>query len=166
MTARRNLVGVRFHRLFVFAFAGKRGAAKMVYWLCHCDCGGLTEVSRANLVSGSVKSCGCFRREFSGIAQPRLDHGHYVGGKASPTYRSWQNMLERCRSNTRYIQRNITVCEQWSKFRRFLDDMGERPRGHTLDRYPNRNGNYEPSNCRWATPKQQANNRNPAGSYV
>lgn len=164
MTARLELSGLRFSRLTAVSYLKSRiiGGGKVAYWLCLCDCGKTTEVSARNLRSGQVRSCGCLRRDVSAAAQTRLDHGHHVGGKASPTWRSWHSMTERCRWNLHYIQRGIIICERWSKFRNFLEDMGERPLGHTLDRYPNCKGNYEPSNCRWATPKQQANNRGKA----
>lgn len=101
------------------------------------------------------------RRQF----QCRCDcgtHGH--SGRKNPTYYSWQAMRRRClyskeRGYPSYGGKGITVCERWDKFENFLKDMGERPEGTTIDRYPNRNGNYEPSNCRWATPTQQGRNR-------
>jgi hypothetical protein len=79
-------------------------------------------------------------------------------------YASWRAMLSRCQnanhpSYFRYGGRGISVCERWLKFENFLADMGERPRGKTLDRYPDNNGNYEPGNCRWATPSEQSSNR-------
>lgn len=94
-------------------------------------------------------------------------HGHTsrqaLGEKESPTYRSWMAMHSRCRLDgrenaDRYKLKNIAVCERWSSFQFFLEDMGERPDGTTLDRYPNHAGNYEPGNCRWSTPREQARN--------
>lgn len=88
-------------------------------------------------------------------------HGHTAGGQ-SPTYKSWHDMKDRCLNPnndfySHYGGRGIVVCEQWLRFESFLANMGERPKGTTIDRI-NVNGNYEPSNCRWATGKQQADN--------
>lgn len=96
--------------------------------------------------------------------QLRLKHGHdRAGGVVSQTYDTWRCMRRRCEqpSNNRYYlygARGITVCARWQSFENFLEDMGERPAGKTLDRI-NTDGNYEPSNCRWATMKEQAANR-------
>lgn len=92
-----------------------------------------------------------------------IRHGHTVDRTYSPTYHSWQAMLARCRYPARdlrqkHIGRGITVCDRWRSFDLFLEDMGERPDGTTLDRTDN-DGNYEPGNCRWSTPTEQARNR-------
>lgn len=91
-------------------------------------------------------------------------HGHAVGYKTSPTLKSWQHMISRCLNPRnpkypRYGGRGITVCERWLDFQSFLEDMGEKPKaGMSIGRV-NNDGDYEPKNCRWETPKQQADNR-------
>lgn len=90
--------------------------------------------------------------------------GNHLGKQPTRTYKSWNGMLNRCRNvndlphKRMYIDKSIKVCERWRKFENFFKDMGERPKGKTLDRI-NGKGNYEPSNCRWATIKEQADNR-------
>ncbi len=90
-------------------------------------------------------------------------HGHTANGKISRTYKAWQNMKERCRSRKRhnssaYTGRGIVVCDEWLDFANFLEDMGECPKGLTLDRIDNNMG-YLPNNCRWATHEVQARNK-------
>ena len=95
------------------------------------------------------------------IGRPPI-HGYRPRGKMSPTYHAWTSMRERCESPTcrswlGYGGRGIKICLRWKEFPNFLADMGPKPTGKSLDRI-NNEGNYEPSNCRWATPKEQANN--------
>ncbi len=87
--------------------------------------------------------------------------------KRPAAYGSWCAMRQRCnnpnsKSYPDYGGRGINVCERWGSFEAFLTDMGDRPEGKTLDRHPNNDGNYEPSNCRWATATEQSANRRPA----
>lgn len=134
---------------------------------CLCACG--IEVVRivAKLKSGSVKSCGCKRGHGAyHSTEPNPLKGRPTHGMTgSRTMSSWANMKQRC-SNPKAINfsyyggRGIRVCERWTaSFSDFLADMGERPDDTTLDRYPNKDGDYEPGNCRWATQQEQADNR-------
>lgn len=90
-----------------------------------------------------------------------ITHGHARDGNHTPTYNSWRAMLQRCTGGesrpdySKYGGCGVKVCDHWLSFSAFLADMGKRPAGTTLDRYPNRAGNYEPGNCRWATVEEQ-----------
>lgn len=167
----RDLSGQRFEHLTAQWAAGRTqtpaGQVK-TRWLCLCDCGTLKLVDGAHLASGGTRSCGCWLRwaatQRNRTSRPALYHGHTVNQQPSGAYRSWKAMLQRCENpkaaNFQYYgAAGVTVCERWHDFTNFLADMGDRPSGQTLDRWPNNAGTYEPGNCRWATMKEQIANR-------
>lgn len=160
MTKSVDCVGTRFGKLTVIerAESNKFGKAR---WRCLCDCGGEVTTTRNQLVSGNTRSCGCLHHK--ALVERNTKHGHANRGKQSPAYYSWCSMLSRCRNENYpkysiYGALGVTVCERWLNFENFLADMGERPKGTTLDRI-DPFGNYEADNCRWATPTEQANNQ-------
>lgn len=162
------LAGDRVGRWTVVGAAAARllPSGQSVYRVhCRCDCGNERDVAKAKLASGASKSCGCLQRELA------RDSHTVHGGDGTPERIAHRNLIVRCTnprspSYPRYGGRGITVCERWLKgdgerhpFECFLADMGPRPSpDHSVDRV-DVNGDYEPSNCRWATTKEQARNR-------
>jgi len=158
MRALIDLTGERFERLCVIRRVGNK--KDKVMWLCKCDCGNETNATGTHLKRGSIKSCGCLRREL------QTKHGEHK----SRLYGVWRDMKSRCydanlKSYKNYGGRGITVCDDWHDFANFREwayDNGYHPEAPkwkcTLDRI-NNNGNYEPSNCRWVDMKIQNHNK-------
>jgi hypothetical protein len=158
----RDKSGEVFGRLKVLSFAGF-DKNRHSQWNCKCSCGEKTTVCSANLASGSIKSCGCGEKE--NRYTNNLTHGHTRQYRYTPEYHSWQAMMARCKNPKQkswknYGGRGIKICKHWSSFEVFLKDMEPRPKGTTLER-KNNDGNYDPGNCKWATPIEQARNRRP-----
>lgn len=153
----KDMIGKQFGRWTVLADAGVSTECHRLL-LCRCDCGNERKIRGTSLRSGGSQSCGCTKTH---------------GCSRTREYRTWNHMKARCTNpksdNFRnYGGRRITVCQRWmDSFEAFLSDVGPAPtRHHTLDRFPDKNGSYEPGNVRWATQVEQANNTRANITYV
>lgn len=159
----KDLTHLKFGRLTVLGYLGKN-SHRQAMWEVECTCGAIRKVVGCALIGGYSTSCGCIATEK--IVAASTKHGHSKRSGRSSEMMSWKNMKTRCcNSNTPsyslYGGRGIQVCQRWlDSFENFLADMGKKPlpkRNYTLER-KDTNGNYEPTNCIWATHKEQARN--------
>ena len=144
-----DITGFTFGSLTVLQLGESKGNGAV--WLCQCKCGTQKQIRSSDLVFSGVKSCGCEQSLRKSVALKK--HGMVK----TRTYRIWTNMKTRCRTHLDYAGRGIKVSDEWQKFDNFLADMGVAPDNMSLDRI-DVNGNYEKSNCRWVTHKEQMNN--------
>jgi hypothetical protein len=160
-----NISGQRFGKLTAMWPAGIQG--KLIRWLFACDCGNYHVSSHTHVRGGLINSCGYLRKTVP-LINSAFRHGHASRRFNTSEYRCWRHMVERC-SNPNYAEwcyyggRGIEVCKRWRNFENFLADMGPKPKcvnphDFSIDRI-NNDGNYEPGNCRWATPYEQTLNR-------
>lgn len=152
----KNIAGRKFHRLTVEFYVGP-APGRQKLWMCRCDCGKQSVVRSASILSGGAKSCGCIHREM--LLKRNITHGN----RHHPLYPTWNNMRHRClnpkcKEWKNYGARGISICAEWDDFLAFAKDMGPKPDVICSIERRNTNGNYEPGNCFWATPKQQSNN--------
>lgn len=156
-----NKIGERFNRLLVTSKSENtyRGRAK---WICKCDCGNIKEVVGGQLMSGSVQSCGCLKKEQAREKGKIRIKTQLM--KGTRPYRIWAKLKSRCNNPNevnyeRYGGRGITVCDEWMKFDNFWKDMKVTYEDNlSIDRINNNDGYYK-ENCKWSTPKEQAANR-------
>jgi len=152
----KELTGNRYGRLTAKNQDGRSNDGK-VLWSCLCDCGKKSTVRSSDLIAGKVVSCGCLHRE--NIAGRNFKHGK----SKSKTYKVWAAMIQRCANKNNinfynYGGRGIGVCDRWLDFSSFFADMGDAPKNLSIERN-DVNGHYELGNCKWATMKEQQNNK-------
>lgn len=152
-----DYIGKKSHMLTVIGISEKLPSDKRQYLKCRCDCGNITRILPYQFNNGKIKSCGCLLKN----SPFRID-----GRTLNPLYGLWYNMIGRCENPNhpkyyRYGKRGIKVCEEWHDFDKFVEwsnSIGGRPNNYSIERI-NNDGNYEPSNCKWASSTEQAENK-------
>lgn len=146
-----DLTGRKFNRLYVIGLGISKEKHRL-YWLCQCDCGVQKVIRGDGLKSGKVISCGCYNKEI--VIKTHTTHGQGRPNHHTPEYNAWQSMIRRCYYKKgiqykNYGGRGIKVCKRWlNSFENFFSDMGVKlSTDHSLDRFPNNDGDYKPSNC-------------------
>lgn len=152
--------GSKYGKLTVLELDQQKSTKKRKFWICICECGNKTTVLGDNLKGNKTKSCGCLQVENQLVQAAKRKKW---GKELFPTRHVWQLMLRRCYNPkdsvfSHYGERGISVCERWHTFENFLEDMGVKPEGLSLER-KNVNGNYSLENCCWATMTEQTRNR-------
>jgi hypothetical protein len=166
MTGLIDLTGQRFGRLIAIERTAPLSKSREAWWRCFCDCGNTKITTSRYLRTGISSSCGCLASELTTTRNRQTFTKHGEAAQITPEYMAWASMKSRCYNSkgkkyALYGGRGINICDRWREsFEAFLDDIGRRPSpNHSIDRYPNGDGNYEPGNVRWATYSEQNANR-------
>lgn len=162
-----DITNIKFNKLTALRFDHKGGHQRRARWLFKCDCGNEKVLDKGKVTGGYTKSCGCLMvKEQKRFVRDATTHGLSGGRKKRrPEYNIWRGIKRRCLKCSdvaykNYGGRGIKICDRWKdSFKNFWEDMGERPtKKHSIDRI-NNDGDYEPSNCRWATSIEQGRNK-------
>ena len=153
----KDITGEIFGRLTVIAPVGRYAKNRSIIWRCNCSCGNTKDIMAQSITRGATLSCGCLNSER--VSQRATKHGEIKHS----LYKTWVSMRSRCNNKNNdayknYGARGISICGRWDDFMAFVEDMGDKPDGFTLDRIDNTD-NYYPENCKWSSREEQNNNK-------